>query len=45
MPRREGIVTGGVAVLVGWNAHPLTEQMLLAVGLSLTAARRWGGSC
>ena len=39
-----GLVLGivGVAVLVGWNAHPITEHMLLAVGLSLTAALFYG---
>lgn len=35
-----GIV--GVAVLVGWNAHPITEHMIRAVGLSLTAALFYG---
>lgn len=39
-----GLVLGivGVAVLVGWNAHQITQHMFLTVGLSLTAALFYG---
>lgn len=36
-----GIV--GVAVLVGWNARPSDRPVIMAVGLSLTAALFYGG--